>query len=70
MCIRDRFRRTLIREATERELERLLNLYDSLSFDEAEGQRIVSAAGLKECDPKLITLANVLLNLDETLTKP
>ena len=64
------FRRTLIREATERELERLLNLYDSLSFDEAEGQRIVSAAGLKECDPKLITLANVLLNLDETLTKP
>lgn len=64
------FRMTLFREASENELSRLSSLYETLQFDDEKMGQIRSFAGQPNGDPRLITIANVLLNLDETLTKP
>lgn len=64
------FRFTLIREANEGELNRLIDLYETLQFDDDEAKKVLAYAGQTEGNAKLVTLANVLLNLDETLTKP
>ncbi|MDA0810536.1 MAG: PSD1 and planctomycete cytochrome C domain-containing protein [Planctomycetota bacterium] len=68
------FRLTLTRPPTENEVSRLVELYEALSSDfvsnpEAATQ-LVKAAGLESGDAALISVANVLLNLDETLMKP
>ena len=41
-----------------------------LQFDDDEAEKVLAYAGQTEGNAKLVTLANVLLNLDETLTKP
>jgi hypothetical protein len=51
------------------ELDRLITLYETLSADLSEGDTLLKSAGLSEGDPRLVAVANVLLNLDETLTK-
>jgi hypothetical protein len=72
--IRRGFRLTLIRPADEREVALLKKLYESLSTDYASdpgsAESLVKAAGLTKGDAALIAVANVLLNLDETLMKP
>jgi hypothetical protein len=47
-----------------------MNLYETLQFGEANGQQLLNYAGIVRGDARLVTIANVLLNLDETLTKP
>ncbi len=64
------FRMVLIRHAEPAELDRLIELYDALNHELADGELLLNAAGLTSGDPRLVALANVLLNLDETLTKP
>ena len=64
------FEMTLVRQPNKSELDRLVELYGTLEFNESNGKKILNAAGLEQGDPKLVSLANVLLNLDETLTKP
>lgn len=64
------FEMTLVRRPNKSELDRLVELYGTLEFNESNGKKILNAAGLEQGDPKLVSLANVLLNLDETLTKP
>jgi len=64
------FRMVLVRDATEIELDRLMNLYETLQFGEANGKQLLNYAGIARGDARLVTIANVLLNLDETLTKP
>lgn len=72
--IRRGFRLTLIRPPIENETSLLVGLYESLATDFANDQeaatRLVEAAKLEAGDAALISVANVLLNLDETLTKP
>jgi len=72
--IRRGFRLVLIRPAHEAELSRLTALHASLSEHYAgetdAAQKLLSAAGLKEGDAAMVAVANVLLNLDETFTKP
>ena len=63
------FRRVLVRPAEPAELDRLITLYETLSADLSEGDTLLKSAGLSEGDPRLVAVANVLLNLDETLTK-
>ena len=58
-----------VRQPNKSELDRLVELYGTLEFNESNGKKILNAAGLEQGDPKLVSLANVL-NLDETLTKP
>ena len=38
--------------------------------DDDEAEKVLAYAGQTEGNAKLVTLANVILNLDETLTKP
>lgn len=68
------FRLVLIRPPGERELARLEKLLETMRShyrDHPEAARdLVEAAGLREGDAALIAVANVLLNLDETLMKP
>lgn len=68
------FRLTLIRPPIENETSLLVGLYEALATDFAKDQeaatRLVEAAKLKAGDAALISVANVLLNLDETLMKP
>ena len=68
------FRLVLIRSPSRRELVRLQVLYDTMDNhykDNAEaGEKLLKSAGLKEGNAAMVTVANVLLNLDETLTKP
>ena len=68
------FRLTLTRPPTESEVSRLVELYDALSSDYAStpeaATQLVKAARLESGDATLIAVANVLLNLDETLMKP
>jgi hypothetical protein len=64
------FRYVLIRHPEPVELDRLVALYDSLKGDLSDGNALLQSAGLTRGDPRLIAVANVLLNLDETLTKP
>ena len=68
--IENGFRMTLVRDGSKQELDRLVDLYQTLDFDDVQEREILESAGLKEGDAKLVMLANVLLNLDETLTKP
>ena len=64
------FRMVLIRKPEPGELDRLVALYDSLNDDLADGKAFLKSAGLTSGDPRLVAVANVLLNLDETLMKP
>jgi ABC-type transport system substrate-binding protein len=68
------FRLCLTRLPSVRELSRLTALHGSLTSDyerDPEAARqLLASAGLKEGDAAMVGVANVLLNLDETLTKP
>lgn len=68
------FSRVLIRPAREMELDRLLMVYaqfnDLYKEQPEQAKRFLKSAGLDDGDPRLLAVANVLLNLDETLTKP
>jgi len=64
------FRRVLIRPATEAELDRLVELYESLDGDLLDAGELLKAAGVERGDARLVAVANVLLNLDETVMKP
>ncbi len=64
------FRRVLIRPATEAELDRLVELYESLDGDLLDAGELLKAAGVEQGDARLVAVANVLLNLDETVMKP
>jgi hypothetical protein len=73
------FRAVLTRPPSERETLRLQQLWgetrDDYQNDPAAAADLAQSAGLpaKDADPELaawITVANVLLNLDETVTKP
>ena len=64
------FRLVLIRHAEPGELDRLVALYESLKDELADGKALLKSAGLTSGDPRLVAVANVLLNLDETLMKP
>ncbi len=64
------FRMVLIRRAEPAELDRLVTLYGSLQDDLADGNALLKSAGLSKGDSRLVGVANVLLNLDETLMKP
>ncbi len=64
------FRMVLIRHAEPAELDRLVELYDSLNDELSKGDALLKSAGLNQGDPRLVAVANVLLNLDETLMKP
>jgi len=69
------FRMVLIRHAEAEELDRLVELYESLQDELTDGQltdgeALLKSAGLTSGDARLVAVANVLLNLDETLTKP
>ena len=72
--VRRGFRLALIRPPTENEVSRLVELYEALSSDFASNPeaatQLVKAARLESGDATLIAVANVLLNLDETLMKP
>lgn len=63
------FRMVLVRHADPKELDRLVALYDSLETELTDGDALLQSAGLTEGDPRLVAVANVLLNLDETLMK-
>lgn len=64
------FRRVLTRQPNPIELKRLVTFYQDVGHEIEDGEALLKAAGLKTGDPKLIAVANVLLNLDETLMKP
>ena len=72
--IRRGFRLTLIRPPTVDEASRLLEVYEDLSADyandSAAADKLVKAANLETGDAAMISIANVLLNLDESLMKP
>lgn len=68
------FRLVLIRQPEQNELQRLVSLYQELEREFAERPEAASslsqAAGKNSDNAALIAVANVLLNLDETLMKP
>lgn len=68
------FRLTLIRPPTAEESKRLAQLFDDLTEifdrDPEAAAELLKAAGLETGDAAMVAVANVLLNLDETLTKP
>ena len=64
------FQMVLIREAEDDEISRLVKLYDSLEEELSDGKDLLEAANLTEGDSRLMVIASVLLNLDETLMKP
>lgn len=64
------FQIVLVREAEESEIIRLVRLYQSLEQELADGKGLLESANLTEGDPRLVVIASVLLNLDETLMKP
>lgn len=72
--IRRGFRLALIRPPSEGEAARLLEVYEALfadyANDSAAAEKLVKAANLASGDAAMIAVANVLLNLDETLMKP
>lgn len=63
------FRRVLIRKPNPGEIQRLTELYRSIGAD-LEAGPFLASAGLDEGDPAMVAVASVILNLDETLTKP
>ena len=64
------FQMVLVREADASEISRLRKLYDSLKDELSDGKELLDSAKLTEGDPRLVVIASVLLNLDETLMKP
>ena len=64
------FRMVLVRDADESEVARLNRLYHSLEEELSEGSELLESAQITNVDPRLVAIANVLLNLDETLMKP
>jgi hypothetical protein len=62
--------RVLIRAAEPGEIDRLVALYNELGSDLKDGEAFLKSAGRQSGDPRMLAIANVLLNLDETLTKP
>lgn len=64
------FRMVLIRKPEAAEIDRLVQLYHSLDDNVLDRDALLKSAGLKSGDPRLVGVANVLLNLDETLMKP
>ena len=68
--IRFGFKRVLLRDPSTKELKRLIALHQALQNDIADGSAFLTAADRKEGDPALVGVANVLLNLDETIMKP
>jgi hypothetical protein len=68
------FRLVLIRPPSEQELGRLQKLLATMKEhyenDPSAAKELLTAAGLKEGDAAMVAVANVLLNLDETLMKP
>lgn len=68
------FRLVLTRPPSERELARLQTLHEEMTkhFLDNPGaaKELLNSAGLKEGDAAMVSVANLLLNLDETLTKP
>jgi len=68
------FRLVLIRPPDDTELARLSKLHAALdevdSQDPEAAARLLASAGRKEGSAALLGVANVLLNLDETLMKP
>lgn len=68
------FRLVLIRPPSDKELARLNELHGAMKRhfenDPEAAKELLNAAGLKEGDAAMVAVANVLLNLDETLTKP
>lgn len=68
------FRLVLMRPPNVDEALRLVALYETLATDYAKdsaaAEKLVKAASLEAGDAAMIAVANVLLNLDETLMKP
>ncbi len=68
------FRLVLIRPPSAKELARLEELHSSMkehyASDSVAAKELLTVAGLKEGDAAMVAVANVLLNLDETLSKP
>lgn len=64
------FRRVLIRHPSDWEVDRLMKLYQSLDTSIEDANQLLKEAGLQQGDAKLVVVANVLLNLDEAMTKP
>lgn len=64
------FRRVLIRQPSPEEVQRLVELYQQVKSQLADPQQLLEAAGLQQGDAAMVAVANVLLNLDETLMKP
>jgi hypothetical protein len=64
------FQMVLIREAEDAEISRLVKLHESLAEELSDGKDLLESAKLTEGDPRLVVIASVLLNLDETLMKP
>ena len=68
------FRLVLIRPPSQQELGRLQKLLATMKEhyenDPSAAKELLTAAGLKEGDAAMVAVANVLLNLDETLMKP
>ena len=63
------FQRVLIRKPNDRELDRLQKLYHDVGPDLSAGG-FPKSADLPDGNPGLIAVAHLILNLDETLTKP
>ena len=64
------YRLVLLRDASDQEKQRLIALYKTLKEEIADGDALIKSAGQTSGDPALIGVANVLLNLDETIMKP
>ncbi|MFT6862813.1 MAG: hypothetical protein ACJAVK_001373 [Akkermansiaceae bacterium] len=68
------FRLVLIRPPSAKELARLSELHETMTrhyeSDPAAAKELLAAAGLADGEAAMVAVANVLLNLDETLTKP
>ena len=68
------FRLVLIRSPLRKELVRLQALYSTMEKhyenNVKAAENLLKSAGLSEGNAAMVTVANVLLNLDETLTKP
>ncbi len=68
------FRLVLTRPPADEETSRLIALYASMraefASDQKAANKLTQAAGGQQGDAALVAVANVLLNLDETLMKP
>ena len=64
------FQMVLVREADDSEIARLAKLYHSLEDEMSDGGELLESAKVTDGDPRLVVIASVLLNLDETLMKP